>query len=226
MLNLAALFAGLLTGLAVERRWRPLLFERWRGLAILPLVFLSSLTLWILNQYRPDWLWTEDRSLAISLQAFGYLLAVFFVLLNLWSLSNSAVEWPLRRWCQRISLIIIGAGLVAKAAVILLNHGQMPISTDYLAEIADPATAEAIRHQALYLKQLIQPGTRLPWLGQIWRCDWLSAVHLIPIPFISPAELILAAGLFLTGISQFWKWSDSLTQRPDDLPDVSHINKN
>ena len=161
---------------------------------------------WLLSVIRPDWLWTADRSLLISLQAFSYGLALLFIILNIRPRSGERVGRPEFRWFHRLPLALLGVGVMAEAAVVLLNHGQMPLPDSYLAMIQDPATVTAIRSQALYLKQLIGPDTRLPWLGQTWRCDWLARLHLTPIPLVSPAEVIIAAGLFLTGISQFLGW--------------------
>jgi hypothetical protein len=221
MLKLAALIAGILIGLIATRRWRPLLLERWRFLVLLPLLLLSSLLPWLFSVFRPQWLWTEDRSLLISLQAFSYLLALLIILVNIWPRSGIRIGQPDFHWFHRAPLVIVGVGVLAEAAVVLLNHGMMPIPENYLDTVVDPATAEAIRNQALYLKQLIGPDTQLPWLGQIWRCDWLAQARLIPIPFIGPAELLTTFGLFLTGLSQFWGWPRPLKHIPAPAQSVS-----
>lgn len=207
MLKLAAVLAGMLIGLALKRRWRPLLLERWRALFLLPLLLLVSLLPALLARFAPDLLWTEDRSLLISLQAFTYLLALLLILINVWPRRPDLSGRPVFRWYHRLPLAIVSLGLIAEAAVILLNHGYMPIPESYLADLGSPAAIEAVRNQSLYLKQLISDSTRVPWLGQIWRCDWLASLKLIPFPYISPAEVLTACGLFLSGLSQFWGWT-------------------
>ena len=204
MIALIAFVLGLIVGLLLKRRLRPLLFERVRALPLVFFMLAACLLPTLLDSIRPDLLWTEDRALLLSLLALPFLIALFVILLNCLPETRFEVRRPPVRWYHRTALLITAAGLLAEAAVLLLNHGYMPIPESYLADITDPVNVEAIRNQALLLKRLIGPDTILPWLGQIWRCDLLSALRLSAFPYFSPGEAVIAGGLFLTGISQFF----------------------
>lgn len=204
MIMLIGFVLGLIAGLLLKRRLRPLLFERVRALPLVFVMLAACLLPTLLNATRPDLLWTEDRALLLSLLALPFLIALLVILLNCLPENRLEVRRPPVRWYHRTALLITAAGLLAEAAVLLLNHGYMPIPESYLADITDPVTLEAIRNQALLLKRLIGPDTLLPWLGQIWRFDMLSALRLSAFPYLSPGEAVIAAGLFLTGLSQFF----------------------
>jgi hypothetical protein len=204
MFRLAAFCAGLLAGLALTRRPRSLLLERWRALQLLPLILVASLLPGVLARYRPELIWTADRGLLLTLMAFSYLLSLLLIGINCWPARSTGINQPGWQWYHRLALAATGIGLLAEAAVLMLNQGYMPIPESYLADLQNPVEVAGIYNQAFYLKRLIDSATRLPWLGQIWRADFLAACGLIPFPLISPAEVLTAAGLFLTGLSQFW----------------------
>jgi len=209
MTGLLALFLGLLLGLMLTRRLRPLLLERLRALPILVLCLLAGLLLPVFNRYWPDLLWTDDRALLLALQTLPTLFALLFIAVNClpghWF---TAAPKPVR-WYHRLSLLIVAAGLIINSAVLLGNAGYWPIPENYLADIANPVTVEGIRNQALLLKRLIGPDTVLPSWGQVWRSNLLTAMHLSPFPYISPGEVLVAAGLFLSGFTQFFSRVDS-----------------
>ena len=204
MIWLLSFLLGLLLGLILRRRLRPLLFERWRGLQLLVLLLLASLLPAAIDIIRPEILWTGDRRLLITLLAIPYLLALALIIWNL--LPESAQEniCPPVRLYHRIALLIVAAGLIGEASVVLLNRGYMPISQNFLNDINDPALQMAIRNQALRMKELIGPNTVLPWLGQVWRFDFLRSFGPAAFPYISPGQVVTAAGLFLTGITSFF----------------------
>lgn len=204
MLLLPAFLMGTIIGLLLKRKLRPLLFERWSGLALLFLALVAALIPTVLDCYRPDILWAADRELLLSLMALTVLLSLALILLNVLPQGKLNADRPPRRWYHRAALLVTAIGLVADAAVMLLNKGYMPIPESFLTDLNDPMWIEAIRNQALRLKQLIGPETRLPWLGQIWRFDLFKQLGLTALPFISPGQAVTAAGLFLIGITNFF----------------------
>jgi hypothetical protein len=212
MIELIALVLGLVGGLIIKRQLWPLLFEHWLALPLIPVLLAACLLPTLLANFWPGQLWTADRSLLISLLVFPCLIGLLLVLINCLPRRHRPAGQPPTRWYHRIALLIVAVGLVAEAAVLLLNHGYMPIPESYLSGITDAVVATGIRNQAFYLKQLIGPQTVLPWLGQIWRWDWLTTLHLSPFPYISPAQVVTAAGLFLTGISQFYGEREIINQ--------------
>ena len=204
MTGLLSFILGLLLGLMLTRRLRPLLFERIRAWPVLVFMLLASLLMPLFDRFWPALLWTEDRALLLTFQVLPILLALFFILVNL--LPDKRIESgrsPVR-WYHRAALLFVAAGLMTVAAVLLPNHGYWPIPETYLASITDPVVAEGIRNQALLLKRLIGPETVLPRLGQVWHSELLTMLHLSLFPFISPGEVIIAGGLFLSGLSQFF----------------------
>jgi hypothetical protein len=214
MIWFLAFFLGIVLGMLLTMRLTPLLFERIRALALLPVLLVVCLLPYLIDLIRPGLLWTNDRALLITLTALAHLLALFLITLNvLPDRARSASKRPVRvyavnkppvRWYHRTALLIVAAGLIANALVLLLNRVYMPIPESYLADLSDPATAVAIRNQALLLKRLIDENTLLPWLGQVWRLKLLTEFRLSVFPYISPGEVITAIGLFLTGITQFF----------------------
>lgn len=205
LLYFVALSAGLIAGLIVCRRWRPLLAERWRGLVLLvPAIVISALP-FIIWQWRPEWIWSDDRSLLMSLVLLRSLFWMLLLLLNL-----LPVRWfPRQEGCgltglQKIFLLPVMTGLAGEAAVLLLNQGFWPVSGSLLTQSVDPAIAAGIRNNAYLFLQVIDQSTRLPWLGQIWSCTRLCRLSLAVLPTISPAEVLTACGLFGIGLSQFF----------------------
>ena len=209
MLLLLGFLAGTLVGLLLKRKIRPLLFERWIGLPLLLPTFALVLAPVILDHFHSELLWASARQLLITLSALPSLLAMVLILLNLLPSSEQNVNSAPRRWYHRAALLITAIGLLANALVVLLNRGYMPIPESYLADLSDPVWIEAIRNQALRLKQLIGPETRLPWLGQIWRFNLLRQLGLIGFPYFSPGQVVTTVGLFLIGLTNFWGESDS-----------------
>ncbi len=212
MIKLIAFLLGILVGLLWRRQLRPLLFERWQALSLLPIIFLACLLPYWFNRFWPELIWTSDRKLLISLIAFQYLLGLLFLALNCFRITlpgkTGRAFRPPVRWFHRAALVLTGCGLIAEAAVLLSNHGYMPISANYLNGLGDPAAVAGFQNQAFYLKQLIDSQTRLKWLGQIWHWDFLLRFKLSNFPYVSPAEVLTAAGLFATGLSQFFKRDD------------------
>lgn len=204
MTGLLSLFLGLLLGLMLTRRLRPLLLERLRALPILVLCLLTSFLPTIFSRFWPGLLWTGDRSLLLTLLILPTLLALFFIIINCLPGHWFTAAPKSVRWYHRLSLLIIAAGLIANATVLLNNAGYWPIPASYLSIINDPVIVEGIRNQALLLKRLIGPETVLPGWGQVWRSDLLTALHLSPFPYISPGEVLVSAGLFLSGFTQFF----------------------
>ena len=203
LLYLAALITGLLAGLFISRRWRPLLLERWRVLPLAPLAALTAALPWILSVRRPEWLWAGDRRALICLVALRCLFWIFLILVNLLPAAvfrNPAKGLP--GW-QKLALLLVLAGLTGEAAVLLLNHAYWPVAESFLTESQNQAMIAGIRNQAYLMLQVIGPQTRLPWLGQIWAWKWRISGGAPALPTISPAEVLIAAGLFLTGVSQF-----------------------
>ncbi|HAL74770.1 MAG TPA: hypothetical protein DCM45_06745 [Clostridiales bacterium] len=204
MTGLLALFLGLLLGLMLTRRLRPLLLERLRALPILVLCLLASLLLPVFNRFWPALLWTDTRALLLTLQTLPVLFALLFIAINCLPGHWFTAVAKSVRWYHRFSLLIIAAGLIANSTVLLSNAGYWPIPGSYLSDISNPVTVEGIRNQALLLKRLIGPETVLPGWGQVWRSDLLTSLHLSPFPYISPGEVLVAAGLFLSGFTQFF----------------------
>jgi hypothetical protein len=228
MVALAALVLGLAAGLAVTQRWRPLLLERWHGLLLLPILLLAALLPSWLAGVAPQWLWAEDRRLLLGLLVLRYGLIFCLITINLWpwpvlqvsrispDRATRAAGRPRIHWYHRMALSIVAIGLAAEAAVLLLNRGYMPVSTAYLLSIADPAELLAVQNHAWLTKQLISETTRLAWLGQTWNWPFLAKLHLAVFPFVSPAEVVTAGGLFLLGFSQFFDgapWQRRLRQQ-------------
>lgn len=209
MLLLLGFLAGTLIGLLLKRKVRPLLFERWTGLMLLLPTLALVLAPVVLDHFHPELLWTSDRQLLITLSALPILLAMVLILLNFLPSNNQSVNPMPRRWYHRVALLVTAIGLLANALVVLLNRGYMPIPESYLADLSDPVWIEAVRNQALRLKQLIGPETRLPWLGQIWKCDLLRQLGLTDFPYLSLGQIVTAFGLFLIGLTNFWGESDS-----------------
>ena len=204
MLWLLAFLLGTLIGLLLKRQLRPLFFERWSGLPILLPLLLSCLLPTALDYFRPDILWTDDRRLLLTLLALPVMLALALIVLNILPVAMRVANRPPRRWYHRAALLVAAIGIIADAAVRLLNNGYMPISESYLTEISDPIIVEAICNQALRLKQLIGPDTTLPWLGQIWHLGLFKGIGLSVFPYISPGQVVTAIGLFLTGLANFF----------------------
>jgi hypothetical protein len=205
LLYFVALSAGLLIGLIISRRWRPLLAERWRGLVLtVPAIVISALP-FLIWQLRPEWIWSDDHSYLMVLVLLRSLIWILLLILNL-----LPVRWfPRQEGCgltrlQKIFLLPVMAGLAGEAAVLLLNNGFWPVSASLLTQSADPAVAAGIRNNAFLFLRVIDQSTRLPWLGQIWSCPWLCRYNLAVLPTISPAELTTAAGLFGVGLSQYF----------------------
>lgn len=204
MFELLALLLGLAAGIIQRRKIQPLMLERWRIWPLIPVMLAACLLPAIFARYWPDLLWTDDRRLLISLLIFPFLIALVLIVVNILPDRFFPSSQPPILWYHRAALLIIAAGLLAEASVLLLNHGYMPIPISYLDDITDVATIVGIRNQALHMKQLIGPDTVLPWLGQIWRADWLTFLKLSPFPYISPSETIISIGLFLTGFTHFY----------------------
>lgn len=204
MFELIALILGIAAGIIQRRKIQPLLLERWRFWPLLPVMLAACLLPALFARYWPDLIWTDDRSLLISLLIFPFLIALALIAINVLPARLFTPRKPPILWYHRAALLIVAVGLIGEAAVLLLNHGYMPIPASYLDDITDVATIVGIRNQALYMKQLIGPDTVLPWLGQIWRADWLTALKLSPFPYISTGETIVSIGLFLTGFSHFY----------------------
>jgi len=216
MITWVALVLGLLTGLVVTGRLRPLLLERWHALPLLAAAALAGLLPPLLAARAPEWLWTGNRLLLLGFIALRHGLLMGFVVINLWPRPISRINRitgnqtltpagrPRIRWFHRILLLAVSAGLAAEACVLLLNHGFMPIPKDYLDLVTDPATVMGIQNQALLMKQLIGPATRLPWLGQIWHWPLLQILRLSVFPFISPAEVWTTISVFQLAASQFF----------------------
>lgn len=203
LLYLTVLAAGLLAGLLISRRWRPLLLENWRVLPLMPLAALTGALPWILSIRRPDWLWAGDRRVLIGLVALRCLFWIFLILVNLLPAAvfrNPAKGLP--GW-QKLALLLVLAGLAGEAAVLLLNHACWPVAESFLTDAQNQAVIAGIRNQAYQMLQVIGPQTHLPWLGQIWAWKWPVFGAFSALPTISPAEVMIAAGLFLTGLSQF-----------------------
>ncbi|MEA4888812.1 MAG: DUF5317 family protein [Clostridiaceae bacterium] len=202
--DLVVFCVGLLVGLLLRRHWRPLLFERWRGLLLVPAAIIASALPYLISIWWPGSLWSDSRRLLIALVTLRYLIWSFFLALNLtppnWTGSQNNRRLPN---LQKIALIVILLGLGGEAAVFLLNHGYWPIKEDFLVQAGNPALLAGIRNQAYLMLQIIGPDTRLPWLGQIWPCSLLTGLRLAVLPTISPAEVVTAAGIFLAGAGQF-----------------------
>lgn len=210
MTGLLAFFLGLILGLMLTRRLRPLLFERVRALPVLVVLLLSALLPVLVERIWPSALWTEDRALLLALLILPTLLGLFFIAINCLPERRPIGSRPPTRWFHRVPLLIIATGLVVNIVVLLSNAGYWPIPESYLADISDPVAATAIRNQALQLKRLISADTALPWLGQVWRCNLLTALHLSLFPFISPGEVMIAVGLFGAGLTQFFGYRDTV----------------
>lgn len=204
MFELIALILGIAAGILQRRKIHPLMLERWRVWPLIPVMLAACLLPSIFSRFWPDLLWTADRSLLIALLIFPFLIALVLIFVNVLPNRFFPSSQPPILWYHRTALLIIAAGLIVEAAVLMLNHGYMPIPDSYLDNITDISTIVGIRNQALYMKQLIGPDTVLPWLGQIWRADWLTFLKLSPFPYISPGETIISIGLFLTGFSHFY----------------------
>jgi hypothetical protein len=216
MLQLIALIIGLLAGLLATGRPRMLLLDRWRTLPVLFLALLAGLLQVLLARLAPGVIWTEDRLLLTSLIAVRHMLGLLFIGINIWPRPKSLVSRVIdgqvslpattgdMSWFHRVSLLVVAAGLIGEGAVMIANHGYMPIPEKYLQFIQDPVMIVGIRNEALLMKQLTNPQTHLAWLGQNWHWPLLSALHLSAFPFVSPSETIVAAGLALTGFLQFF----------------------
>ncbi len=225
MILLDALIIGLLVGFFLRRElqttpkhWlRPLLFERCRMLPLLALMLTLFLLPPLVAQLWPQALWAEDRSLLITLQIFPLLLALLVIVVNClpnrWYFKNK----PRLRWYHRLPLLLIVIGLTAEAAVLLLNHGYMPIPADYPASVPDLALSLGISNGALFMKKLIDADTVLPWLGQVLRSDWLTTLRLSSFPYLSLGEIAIALGLTGFGISQSYGL--------EDLPEIKKTTR-
>lgn len=120
-------------------------------------------------------------------------------------LSQSALVRRLKSvsWLTVGGLLLALAGLSGQLAVLLTNHGYMPLTADYLNSLSDPVVIEGIRNNALRLYRLINDQTRLAWLGQV-----------IPLPFkplpgpsvtryTSLGEVLAALSVFMVTLSSF-----------------------
>lgn len=203
-LYLSALAAGLLLGLVLTRRWRPLLARRWRAMFLIYPALIVSVLPFLIWHVRPEWIWSHDRSYFISLVLLRTLLWSLFFCLNL-----LPARWFSEKpdsglsWLQKISLLPVVIGLFGEAAVLVLNQGFWPVSEAILTESVTPAFAAGIRNNAYVFLRIIDQQTRLPWLAQIIPCPFLHAHHLTLLPSISPAEILTSAGLFFIGLTQF-----------------------
>ncbi|MDW7655652.1 MAG: hypothetical protein SCM11_00610 [Bacillota bacterium] len=218
LLYFFAITAGLIIGLVICRRWRPLLAERWRGLfLIVPAIVISALP-FIIWQLRPEWIWSDDRSYLMSLILLRSLVWILILLLNL-----LPVRWfPRQNGCgltvlQKIFLLPVIAGLTGEAIVLLFNNGIWPVSDSLLTQSVGPAVAAGIRNNAYLFLRVIDQSTRLPWLGQIWSCPRLCLMNLAVLPTISPAEVTTAIGLFGIGLSQYFAPDCPVSRRKKPL---------
>ncbi len=132
-----------------------------------PLAFLLQ---WALNRTvaggsELTWCWSY------SLHLFSYLLMFFFIWVN--------------RSLPGIKLMFLG--VFCNFLVIALNGGAMPVKPEGLP----PSLVQALADQSVATHQLWQPGTKLPFLGDI-----------ILIPYPSPrrfsiGDFFMVAGLFI-----------------------------
>ncbi len=188
---LAALPAGGSLGRLVSVRFR------WSLLPWLAILSLGAVAL--LVQQHPDWFGEDPGRIRLTgALAVPGLLSVLFLLGNLLPLPRPRLrpgDEPLR-WPHRLALVPVLLGLGGLLAVRLANRGALPYSPDLLATMDDPGMRLALSERILLLESLVDDTTRLRFLAATIPFPLRPAA-----PFASPAELVLLAGLFLSGLA-------------------------
>ena len=92
---------------------------------------------------------------------------------------------------------LIGAGLIANFAVMILNGGYMPITPDALAQagFAHAALSTQVGARVLATKDIVLPrDATIAW--------WLSDIFVLPPPF--PIATVFSAGDGVIALGAFW----------------------
>ena len=170
MLLLGALGLSLVVGVLRGGRIAPLAAQRWRG-GLLPFlaVGVQVAAFWVDESATMG-----SRAFAAMMHADSYLLLLAFIWLN------RQTPWA---W-------LVGLGLVANAAVILLNGGFMPSAPGVLL----PGTpgVEAAERGIVNNIALMGPQTRLGFLADRFRIpDWIGLRRAFSI-----GDFMLAVGAF------------------------------
>lgn len=87
----------------------------------------------------------------------------------------------------------LATGVLANLLVIVANGGKMPVDGQALAALGFPELRDAFAAGLSLTNTVIGPGTRLPWLGDIF-------VGSPPFPrptIFSPGDVLLAVGAFV-----------------------------
>ena len=176
MILAAAILVGIVVGLARGGRLQQLASVpfRWGWLA------LVAFGLQIYLIYFPEQVGAGFVSLRLGLLVLSYAILI-------------AVIWQNRKLP---GLWLLGAGLVANIAVMLLNGGYMPITLEALSQagFAHNAQTSANGMHVLFSKDIVLTrDATLAW--------WLSDIFVLPPPFpipsvSSPGDLLVALGAF------------------------------
>jgi hypothetical protein len=100
-------------------------------------------------------------------------------------------------------LWLIGAGLIANFAVMLLNGGYMPITAEALAQVGHARNALSTEAGARVLatKDIVLPReSTVTW--------WLSDIFVLPPPF--PIPSVFSVGDVLIALGAFWLLQDGM----------------
>lgn len=101
---------------------------------------------------------------------------------------------------------LIGAGLLANFAVMLLNGGYMPITTEALTQVghARNAFGSEAGARVLATKDIVLPReATIAW--------WLSDIFVLPPPF--PIPSVFSVGDMLIALGVFWLLQDGMRVR-------------
>ena len=176
MILAAAILVGILTGLARGGKLQQLAGVpfRWGGLAVVAF----GLQVYII--YFPEQVGAGFVTLRLGLLLLSYALLI-------------AVIWQNRKLP---GLWLLGAGLVANLAVMLLNGGYMPVTQQALLQAGFAHSAQAAEGaHVLSSKDVVMArDATLAW--------WLSDVFVLPPPF--PIPSIFSLGDVLVALGGFW----------------------
>ena len=187
MILAAAILIGIVVGLARGGKLQPLANApfHWGWLA------LVAFGLQIYLIYFPEQVGGEFVILRLSLLVLSYALLM-------------AVIWQNRKLP---GLWLLGIGLVANLAVMLLNGGYMPITLEALSQAGFAHSAQTTPDgtHVLFSKDIVLTrDATLAW--------WLSDIFVLPPPF--PIPTVASFGDLLIALGAFWFLQKSMRVDP------------